>query len=112
MPRMPPSTRDGLVAAVLAEIVDESGCLVGAQNCFLGPHSYQEAHAVIAARLRTLGLCAGQHEDGVSDNIVVSTNPPREGLWLEVHQICGGPPRGHYWCWGKIQKSAALWRIK
>lgn len=110
MPPHGPSTRDLLVREVETAITEVTGCQPG-YSCQI-PASYQDSHNAIAARLRAKGYCAGQHEDGRSDNIVVSTNPPREGLWMEVHQIVSGRNGVYTWGWGKINQSSALWRIK
>ncbi len=95
---------------VLQEIMAVTHCGLKANPCptRMGAQAF---HAEIARRLRARGFCAGQHEDGVSDMIVVSTNPPLDGLWLEVHQVCGSPGK-EIACWGKIDKATTLWRVK
>lgn len=98
----------GIVVKTIEEV---SGCAWKQNPCPTGM-GYQQAHALIAAKLRAKGFCAGQHVDGGSDMITVSTNPPFRGLWLEVHQICGDDSGANgRWCWGKIEQSGTLWRV-
>lgn len=62
-----------------------SGCSRGS-DCDLGA-SYpdpQQWFAAVNARLRALGYCAGQHEDGATDEIAVSTTGCA-GLWYGYH---------------------------
>jgi len=75
----------------IAQIVNDvmvtlSGCDIGS-DCPLGDRGYPTAQSwfdAVNAELRSMGLCAGQHVEGETDEIAVS-NDGCTGRWYGYH---------------------------
>ena len=78
--------------AVNEEMRDLTGCSIGS-DCRLGNTTSQQFLRAVIDKLRARGLCAGQHEPGVSDEIAVATNQQtvREGGHIFGGDDSNGP---------------------
>jgi hypothetical protein len=81
--------------------------MVGLTNCTIGPTcqlvgwTQQTWQAAVEAGLRKTGLCSGQHEDGKTDEISVSSNGCA-GQWEQFHVYAGPESGGGRIVWANI----------
>lgn len=88
------------LASQLDQIISQhTGCAINS-DCVLGQSDPQYYYAAMITWVQAAGLCAGQHNDGHTDEISINTTCNAGTTWENYHSVNYGDPRKVSWSGG------------